>query len=576
MADIEFEIISNEVISVDILGYASGGVTSYTQLTDVPIEFNPTAHTQEISTIVGLQPALDLKVDEIVGKQLSTEDYTTSEKSKLAGIQSGAEVNINADYNAVSGDAQILNKPNIPSIARQSISETVVGLNYDNSTGVISLTNGYLIPTLTNFNNKVEKEVGKELSENDFTDALKAKLDNIEPNADVNTVDSVNGAVGIVALDTDDIPEGLNNFYYTNSKVDARITAQKGIANGIASLDATGKVPTAQLPEISGGGGTVYKGTWDASTGNFPTLTPSDGEFWVISVAGTINLIAYSVGDWIIYYTGTGWDRVPSGSVVSSVNSKTGAVVLSSLDISENTNLYYTEDRVNNNTQVQKGVTAYGYGNHASAGYALDASVVHDAGNETVYGNKTFDDTLYINDRLNVGSSTFDITNPEFLKVDGGVSASVNIISGYSDYDDYVQLNIKNKNDGVYASSDFVATADIGQEGANYIDMGINNSNYASPEFDIVGALDGYVVIDGGDLAVGTASTDKDIVFFTGGTLQENKRATISDSGMIVEGTISASNLSGTNTGDQDLSNLATKTELQAVKNLAIAMAVAL
>ena len=57
------------------------------------------------------QQALDLKVDKVVGKQLSTEDYTTTEKTKLAGIQSGAEVNVNADWNATNGDAQILNKP---------------------------------------------------------------------------------------------------------------------------------------------------------------------------------------------------------------------------------------------------------------------------------------------------------------------------------------------------------------------------------------------------------------------------------------------------------------------------------
>ena len=54
---------------------------------------------------------LDKKVDKVAGKQLSTEDYTTTEKNKLAGIQSGAEVNVNADWNATSGDAQILNKP---------------------------------------------------------------------------------------------------------------------------------------------------------------------------------------------------------------------------------------------------------------------------------------------------------------------------------------------------------------------------------------------------------------------------------------------------------------------------------
>jgi hypothetical protein len=57
-----------------------------------------------------------LKVDKVTGKGLSTEDYTTAEKSKLAGIAEGAEVNVNADWNATSGDAQILNKPTIPSI----------------------------------------------------------------------------------------------------------------------------------------------------------------------------------------------------------------------------------------------------------------------------------------------------------------------------------------------------------------------------------------------------------------------------------------------------------------------------
>lgn len=44
-------------------------------------------------------------------------NYTTVEKNKLAGIAAGAEVNVNADWNAVSGDAQILNKPTLYSDA---------------------------------------------------------------------------------------------------------------------------------------------------------------------------------------------------------------------------------------------------------------------------------------------------------------------------------------------------------------------------------------------------------------------------------------------------------------------------
>ena len=47
-------------------------------------------------------------------------NYTTAEKNKLEGIQAGAEVNVNADWNATSGDAFILNKPTIPAAQIQS------------------------------------------------------------------------------------------------------------------------------------------------------------------------------------------------------------------------------------------------------------------------------------------------------------------------------------------------------------------------------------------------------------------------------------------------------------------------
>ena len=43
--------------------------------------------------------------------------YTSGEASKLAGIAAGAEVNVNADWNATSGDAEILNKPTLGTAA---------------------------------------------------------------------------------------------------------------------------------------------------------------------------------------------------------------------------------------------------------------------------------------------------------------------------------------------------------------------------------------------------------------------------------------------------------------------------
>ena len=47
---------------------------------------------------------------------------TDTERNKLTGIASNAEVNVNADWNATSGDAQILNKPALaPSNAEQNV-----------------------------------------------------------------------------------------------------------------------------------------------------------------------------------------------------------------------------------------------------------------------------------------------------------------------------------------------------------------------------------------------------------------------------------------------------------------------
>ena len=59
---------------------------------------------------------VDNKVDKETGKGLSTNDYTTAEKTKLAGIAAGAEVNVQADWNqtTTTADDYIKNKPTIP------------------------------------------------------------------------------------------------------------------------------------------------------------------------------------------------------------------------------------------------------------------------------------------------------------------------------------------------------------------------------------------------------------------------------------------------------------------------------
>lgn len=56
--------------------------------------------TVAISDITGLQDALDNKVDKVVGKGLSTEDFTTSLKDKLSSIQIVKKTTPNADQSA--------------------------------------------------------------------------------------------------------------------------------------------------------------------------------------------------------------------------------------------------------------------------------------------------------------------------------------------------------------------------------------------------------------------------------------------------------------------------------------------
>ena len=55
---------------------------------------------------------LDNKVDKVSGKQLSTEDFTSAEKTKLADIEAGAQVN---DVTSVAGKdgAVVLDKADV-------------------------------------------------------------------------------------------------------------------------------------------------------------------------------------------------------------------------------------------------------------------------------------------------------------------------------------------------------------------------------------------------------------------------------------------------------------------------------
>lgn len=78
---------------------------------------SPSNGVVDLGTVITEHQDISGKVDKVDGKGLSTNDYTTTEKNKLAGIAEGAEVNVQSDWNATSGDAFIKNKPTLATVA---------------------------------------------------------------------------------------------------------------------------------------------------------------------------------------------------------------------------------------------------------------------------------------------------------------------------------------------------------------------------------------------------------------------------------------------------------------------------
>lgn len=82
----------------------------------------------------------------------------------------------------------------------------------------------------------------------------------------------------------------------------------------------------------------------------------------------------------------------------------------------------------------------------------------------------------------------------------------------------YVQMVMQNKNSLTNASTDFVATADNGNDSSYYVDLGIASSGYYYEGFDSIQPNDSYLIANGGNLLINAGSADKNIKFIVGGS----------------------------------------------------------
>ena len=86
----------------------------------------------------------------------------------------------------------------------------------------------------------------------------------------------------------------------------------------------------------------------------------------------------------------------------------------------------------------------------------------------------------------------------------------------YGDVNSFAQLYAQNLNDGVEASADMIVYRDNTViDTANFMDMGINSSNFSSATWPIFTPSSMYLYGDGGEMFIGSGTDD--VVFFAGG-----------------------------------------------------------
>ena len=133
--------------------------------------------------------------------------------------------------------------------------------------------------------------------------------------------------------------------------------SNKGITNGYAPLDQNKKLPLENIPD-SILGQLIHAGSLNATNGiatlttnakeklgtqnNAITLTnnttnltgykANQGNYYLISMAGTFAGISFEVGDWLVA-NDSGWGKIDNTDAVTSVAGKIGAVSLTKSDV---------------------------------------------------------------------------------------------------------------------------------------------------------------------------------------------------------------------------------------------------
>lgn len=295
--------------------------------------------------VVTLQNQMLNKIDKEAGKELSDENYTLVEKTKLAGIADGATAN--------STDTHLLNRVNhygTQTLDTTTDTATRIAFTPEERAKLESIAysaNAYLHPaehpvSIIDGTGHANQFVKSDATGNTgFSDIVWSDVQNkpvgFTPAAHTHEMaDVVTGN-----LPAERIVTTASRQFVTQGQLDnlavAELQANKGLPNGYAPLDATGKINPSFLSAL-----------------NVIDVYPvaDQASMLALSAAG-IGDIAYREDTQLTYMlaampasTLANWKLVNVAGVVE-VNGQTGTVGLNTDDIDEGTlNKYYTDERV--------------------------------------------------------------------------------------------------------------------------------------------------------------------------------------------------------------------------------------
>ena len=212
-------------------------------------------------------------------------------------------------------------------------------------------------------------------------------------------------------------------------------------------------------------------------------------------------------------------------------------------------NTWYFDKHGNVTLPTNGGIT-FGNGTQTQAylgqnifNQSLNTSDAVEFANITITGSGLVLGNLQVNGNINISGNVTQISGNSgvfygdshgigalYAGIPVGYSAVANpVIQSSASINDYVQNNFQNINSGNRASTDWVATADNGNDNSHYIDLGIAGSGWDGTQGNSLGnALlpdDGYLYVQGdpaspgqgGNLVIGTSVANTALRIISGG-----------------------------------------------------------